>query len=58
MAIPIENSRRGHDSGPEILAKTRLSISQLVLFGFYLIRPLCLFTGIVFLCFIALRLES
>ena len=26
MVIPIEsNSRRGHDSGPEILAMTRLS---------------------------------
>ena len=25
MDIPIENSRRGHDSGPEILAMTRLS---------------------------------
>ena len=32
MDIPIENSRRGHDSGPEILAMTRLAISQLALF--------------------------
>ena len=48
MDIPIETSRRGHESGLEILAMTRLSFFATGFVGIYLIRPLCLFTGIVF----------
>ena len=49
MDIPIETSLRGHQSGPEILAMTRLPFFATgLVWHLYLIRPLCLFTGIVF----------
>ena len=57
MAIPIENSRRGHDSGPEILAMTRLSFFATGLV-WHLSHPSPLSVyRYSLLCSIALRLE-
>ena len=57
MDIPIETSLRGHESGPEILAMTRLSFFATG-FVWYLSHPSPLSVyRYSLLCSIALRLE-
>ena len=58
MDIPIETSRRGHESGPEILAMTRLSFFATGLVWHLLSHPSPLSVyRYSLLCSIALRLE-